>query len=433
MSATAVDVPVAPREIAEAVILPGSYTDLDGVVYPACTWLRENMPIARAEVEGYDPVWLITKHADNRAVLNDAELFHNADVNIMLQPKAGDDYLKGLLGGHTKVLEDLSYMEPPEHTDYRKAQDPAFTPAAIRKFEERLREIAQANIDRFLSHGEECDAVETMTSRFPLEAILELLGVPSEDYDRMLVWSQHTFGGDDPDLKRENVPDSPEAAARQWLESVEDFFAYFEVVRKDRMACPRDDLSSALINAKLSNGELMPPRPQNHMTAAIALAGHDTVSSSLSAGLHGLASFPEEFARVKADMSYVPRLVEESLRWASPAKHFMRNATRDTELHGIPIKAMDRLMCLYVSGNNDEEVFPEPRRFDITRRPNPHLSFSFGPHICLGLHIARFEMRVLFEELLPRIDSLELAAAPTLKRGNFVTGFKTLPLRFKVA
>jgi cytochrome P450 len=199
------------------------------------------------------------------------------------------------------------------------------------------------------------------------------------------------------------------------------------------MACPRDDLASALINAKLSNGELMPPRPQNHMTAAIALAGHDTVSSSLSAGLHGLASFPEEFARVKADMSYVPRLVEESLRWASPAKHFMRNATRDTELHGIPIKAMDRLMCLYVSGNNDEEVFPEPRRFDITRRPNPHLSFSFGPHICLGLHIARFEMRVLFEELLPRIDSLELAAAPTLKRGNFVTGFKTLPLRFKVA
>lgn len=122
--------------------------------------------------------------------------------------------------------------------------------------------------------------------------------------------------------------------------------------------------------------------------------------------------------------------MEESLRWATPAKHFMRNATADTELNGVEISADDRLMCLFVSGNRDEDAFPDPMTFDVTRRPNPHVSFSFGPHVCLGQHIAKIEMRALFDELIPRLGSVELAGEPVLKVSNFVSGFKTLPIRF---
>jgi cytochrome P450 len=221
--------------------------------------------------------------------------------------------------------------------------------------------------------------------------------------------------------------------AKQWLASVQDFYEYFEVIRKDRLANPREDLASAIVNARLQNSELMPERIQNHLTASIALAGHDTTNSAISAGMHGLALFPEQFDKVKADPKLIPGLVDESLRWATPAKHFMRNATRDTELGGIQIKAMDRLMCLFVSGNRDEDAFEDPMTFDVTRRPNPHLSFSFGPHVCLGQHIAKIEMRALFDELIPRLASVELAGEPTLKVSNFVSGFKTLPIRFTKA
>ena len=133
---------------------------------------------------------------------------------------------------------------------------------------------------------------------------------------------------------------------------------------------------------------------------------------------------------MKNDPSLIGGLVDEALRWATPAKHFMRTASRDVDFHGHQIKAGDRVMCLFVSANRDEDVFPEPYKFDITRRPNPQLSFSFGPHICLGLHIAKIEMKALYEELISRVDSIELAGEPRLKIGNFVTGFKTLPVRF---
>ena len=424
---------VAPNDVAEAVVLPASYADLDGVVYPACKWLRENEPVALAEVDGYDPVWLISKHADVRAVLRDAETFHSADCNIMLQPKAGDDFLRGMLGGNTKVLHNLSYMEPPEHTQYRSATAFQFLPAQVRKFEPRFREIAKEAVDEFFENDGECEFVQALATKYPLNAVLEMLGVPPEDYQYMLKLTQDTFGGDDPDWKREDVPDSPEAMARGWHASVQDAYAYFEVIRKDRHANPRDDLATAIATARLENGELMPERTQNHLTLSIALAGHDTTNSAISAGMHGLALFPDQLEKVKADPALIPGLVDESLRWATPAKHFMRNATRDTEVRGVPIKAGERLMAMFVSANRDEEVFEHADRFDVKRRPNPHLSFSFGPHVCLGQHIAKIEMRALFEELIPRLGSVELAGEPRLKIGNFVTGFKTLPIRFTKA
>jgi cytochrome P450 len=423
-----------PEEIARAVMLPESYADLDGIVHPACRWLRENMPVAVAELEGYDPIWLVSRHADIKAVLADQELFHNADVNILLYPKAGDEGLRALNGGTTKVLDNLSYLDPPEHPRYRGAIQHVFTPARVRQFERRLQDLAREHVDRFLAQDGEVDFVEVLTRDYALSAVMELAGIPPEDNQYMLKLTQETFGGDDPDWKRDDVPATPEAAARQWHDSVQGFYEYFEGIRADRIAHPREaDMSTEIIHSRTADGELMPERIQNHLTLTLALAGHDTVNSAMSGCMHGLLHHPEQFALVRNDPSLVAGLVDEGLRWATPAKHFMRNATREAEALGVHFRPMDRVMALFVSGNRDEDVFADPYTFDITRRPNPHLSFSHGPHVCLGQHVAKLEMRVLYAELLPRLRSIEPAGAPRLKVSNFVSGQKTLPMRFTAA
>jgi cytochrome P450 len=275
--------------------------------------------------------------------------------------------------------------------------------------------------------------VDVVSRDYPLSSVMEMLGIPQEDYSLMMRLTQETFGGDDPDWKRDDVPETPEAAAISWAKSVADFYEYFEVIRKDRLANPTDDLASLIVNSRLENGELLPEGRQNHLAASIAIAGHDTTNSAIAGGVLGLARFPDQFDKVKADPSLLPGLVDESMRYSTPAKHFTRNTTRDVEVRGVQFAARDRVMTLTVSANRDEDVFPDPERFDVTRRPNPHLSFGWGPHICLGQHIAKNEMRILFEELLPKLKTLEVAEEPRLKIGNFVTGPKTLPIRFTKA
>jgi alpha-terpineol hydroxylase len=420
-----------PEEIARACILPASYADLEGTVYPAWDWLRHNLPLGKATIEGYDPIWLASKHHTVAEVTSNAELFHNAGANIMFQPQAGDEYLRGILGGHTRVMDNLSYLEPPVHNEYRLAQARHFLPNQVRKFEPRFKEIAKTAVDNFLDQPDgPVDAVSSLSARYPLNAVLEMLGVPASDYEAMLKITQDTFGGDDPDWIRDDVPPTPEAMAKQWQLAVAEAEAYFDVIRRDRHAHPRDDLATAIVTAKLPDGNYMPDRIQNQMALSIAVAGHDTTNSAISAGLEGLARFPDQLALAKENPKLVPGLVEESLRWATPAKHFTRDCTADTEVDGVVIKQGDRVMCAFVSADFDEDVFPDPHRFDITRRPNRHMAFSHGPHICLGQHIAKIEMRALFNELLPRIATLEMAGEPVLKVSNFVSGFKSLPVTF---
>lgn len=423
-----------PQNIAEAVVLPRSYGDLRGTVLPALEWLRENAPIGQARVDGYDPVWIISKHSAVQEVLRNPELFHSADVNIMLQPQAGDQYLKDLLGGHTKVMSyNLSYVEPPVHTLFRETTAHAFLPAQIRGYEPRFRKLAVDAVTRMIERNDgSCDIVRELTADYPLAVIMDLLGVPESDWELMMKLTQDTFGGDDPDWRKDDVPATPEAMARQWLESTQAFREYFLEVARDRHANPRDDLATAIVTSKLPNGEYMPEMAQVELVMSIALAGHDTVNSSISGGIHGLATHPDQLRAVKENPKLLHGLVEESLRWATPAKHFMRNATQDTVLQGVEIAAGDRLMCSLQSANRDEEAFPNPMTFDVSRRPNPHVAFSFGPHVCLGQHIAKMEMRVLFEELLARVDRLELAGEPVDKVSNFVSGFKSLPVKYGI-
>jgi cytochrome P450 len=261
---------------------------------------------------------------------------------------------------------------------------------------------------------------------------MTLFGVPPEDEPRMLKLTQEFFGTQDPDEQREEVKLEPDAAARMWHATLQDFYSYFNALSAERRRNPTDDLLSLIANSKIA-GEYIGEAESNGYYVAIATAGHDTTSSSVSGGMLGMIKYPSEFAKAKGEPGLIGGLVDEAIRWSSPVKHFMRNATADTEIRGRPIKAMDRFMLSYPSANRDDVVFEAPDEFRIERRPNRHLAFGYGPHMCLGQHLAKLEMRILYEELLPKLKSVELSGKPRATKANFVGGLKSLPVRFKKA
>ena len=423
--------PIIPQHVAETVIAAKSYAD-DAVIYDAFKWLRENMPLGVAEVEGFDPMWIVTRHADIREVEKNAKLFHNADFNPVLNDRASDDFTREMTGGSVSGLASLTYMDPPVHQQYRMLTANWFLPGKIGKLEDQIRGLAKQSVEHFLSFDGECDFVRDFALHYPLRVIMTLFGVPPEDEPKMLKLTQEFFGGHDPEEQRDEMKDDPVAAAKMWAAALEDFFQYFDALAEKRRAEPQDDLLTLIANSRI-NGAPIGRDEANGYFVAIATAGHDTTSSSVTGGMHGMIEFPENFEKVKADPAMIPGLVDEAIRWTSPVKHFMRNATQDVEVGGQLIRSMDRLMMCYPSGNRDEAVFDDPDRFDITRSPNKHIAFGFGPHMCLGQHLAKLEMRILFEELMPHIASIELAGPPKLVEANFVGGYKSLPVRFRKA
>lgn len=419
-----------PDEIARAIILPESYADLEGTVIPAGQWLRENLPIGRAKVSGYDPVWLLSKYDDIQRVSKDNVLYHNGDFNPLFNNQADDAFARKLNGGSLRTLDSFSYMDPPEHTGYRNAVNDAFQPKGIRdKYEERFADLAREMVDELMALDGECDFVQDFAAHYPTRITMAVLGVPREDHARMLNLTKEFFGGADPAMQRQEFKGLDDAQARQWAATTHDFYGFFEELRAQRRAQPQDDLTT-FINGLHANGEPWPSHIMNGFLATVAPAGIDTTAGAITGAIIAFTRFPEQFQLVKDDPSLIPGLVDEAIRWTTPTKNFMRSATRDTELNGIPIRAEDRMCMMLFSGNRDADQFPEPHKFDVRRRPNRHLAFSNGPHVCLGQHIARLEMRLLFSELLPRLKSIEIVGEPERELSNLVSNWRRLPVRF---
>ncbi len=247
----------------------------------------------------------------------------------------------------------------------------------------------------------------------------------------MLMLTQQMFGGQDEDLNQSGMADmTPEQITQLVAGAVQDFETYFAGLTAKMRANPTDSLASTIANAKI-DGEPLNDRDMMGYYIIVAAAGHDTTSASISGAMLALAKDPEQFSRVKADRSLLPGIVEEAIRWTSPVQHFMRTAAEDIEVGGQSIKKGDWLMINYVAANHDPDQFDNPRTFDATRNPNRHLAFGAGAHQCLGLHMARLNMRILFDELLDRIKAVELAGEPARSKSTFVGGLKTLPLRIR--
>lgn len=419
-----------PDAHAANLVDPVAYAD--GRIHETYAWLRANNPLGVAEVEGVDPFWVATKHADILEISRQNALFANGVRSPTMVSQAVDARVRQMTGGSPHLLRTLIHMDQPDHMKYRVLTQAWFLPQNLRSMEERIRKIARAAVDKMAAQGGECDFVKEVALHYPLHVIMEIMGVPEEDEGRMLMLTQELFGAADPELGRKPRAGQEEDPARQIDTGVlSDFINYFTQFSEKKRANPSDDLGSLIANSKI-DGE-----PISHFEAMsyyiiVATAGHDTTSSSTAGALWALAENPGELAKAKADPTLIPGLVDESIRWTTPVKTFMRTATDDAELSGRAIAKNDWLMLCYASGNRDADVFEDPNAFRIDRKPNKQLAFGYGAHLCLGQHLAKMEMRILWEEMLPRLSELELAGKPQLSQAVFVNGPKTLPIRFNL-
>ena len=425
--------PVASAETAIAVIDPKAYAAWDPLL-DLFDSIRAETPVLQIEspTGDHDPFWLITRHDDVMRISKDNVTFLNAPRPSVFTNKAGEALARSITGGSPNLVQSLVSLDAPKHPKLRRLTQEWFMPKNLRLIEADIRALAKRTVDKLVAAGPEADFVPLVSAPYPLHVVMQILGVPEEDEPRMLFLTQQMFGGQDEELNKSGIANlSPQQITEIVLGAVKDFTAYFESLAAKRRETPTEDVATILANGTIDGAPLDPLDLAGYYII-IAAAGHDTTSASTAGAMLALARDPEQFVKVKADRSLVAGIVEEAIRWTTPVQHFMRMANKDVELGGVNIAKGDWLMMNYVAANHDPQQFDNPRRFDATRHDNRHLAFGAGAHQCLGLHLARLEMRILFEELLDRLDTVELAGEPRRASSTFVGGLKTLPLRFSV-
>jgi cytochrome P450 len=284
--------------------------------------------------------------------------------------------------------------------------------------------LAKIYVDKMVAAGNDCDFVGEVAVNYPLYVIMSLLGLPESDFPRIRELTQELFGASDAERRRGSTPE-------EQLEVVLDLFDYFTALTASRREQPTEDLASAIANATV-NGEPLSDIDAASYYVIVATVGHDTTSSTIAGGLQALIQNPDQRERLTDDLDLMPLAAEEMIRWVTPVKEFMRTATADTTVRGVPIAKGESVYLSYVSANRDEDVFDDPFRFDVGRNPNKHLAFGYGVHFCLGAALARMEVNGLFTELLPRLKSIELNGEPELVATTFVGGLKHLPIRYSL-
>jgi cytochrome P450 len=408
-------------EAGRAFTNPAAYAD-EAALHEALGLLRREDPVHWVEAPGYDPFWAVTRHTDIMEIERNNALFLNAP-RPLLGTAVMDAQLKQQ-EADGMALRTLIHMDDPQHKVVRAIGADWFRPRAMRALEERVSELARQYVDRMVDFGGECDFATQVAVHYPLYVILSLLGLPESDFPRLLKLTQEMFGGGDEELRRGETP-------AELLQTLLDFFAYFQDLTTARRTSPTGDLASAIANARV-DGEYLSDFDTASYYVIIATAGHDTTSSTIAGGLHALIEHPAELARLRDNPVLLPTAADEMIRWVTPVKEFMRTAAADTEVGGVPVRQGQALLLSYPSANRDEEVFADPFRFDVGRDPNRHLAFGFGVHFCLGAALARMETRAFFAELLPRLESIELAGQPEWIATTFVGGLKHLPIRYSL-
>lgn len=400
--------------------------------------VRRDDPIRWTQPEGFRPFWAVTKNADILEIERRNDIFVNR-LRTYLSPISGEEWVQSVTGD-THLFRTLVDLDDPQHMKLRALTQGWFMPASLKKLEARVAEIAKEHVDRMAELGEECDFVKEVAVWYPLRVIMEILGVPKSDEPFMLKLTQEIFGPGDPDVVKDtertteatNFATGTNDRAVDLFQTAQTLFQYFAKVTADRRANPTDDLSTIIANGQIDGAPIGDLEAMSYYVI-VATAGHDTTSSTASGGLLQLIKNPAEMAKLKADMSLLPNAVEEMIRWVTPVKHFMRTAMEDYNIGGKTIKAGDGVCLFYWSGNRDEDVFDDPFTFKVDRDVKKQVAFGHGAHLCLGMHLARMEIKALFAALLPRLHEIELAGTPHNTRSNFVSGLKTLPVRYRMS
>jgi cytochrome P450 len=372
-------------------------------------------PVHRIETEHFEPFWAVIGHGAVTDVMRQHETFHNAPEPVLSSRKA--------IAARRQTLRTLVHMDAPDHPKYRNLAAAWFRPASMKRLTTRLEELTAKAMARLEAAPGQCDFAVDIALPYPLEAVLEILGMPADDYELILRLTQEMFGQEDPDLRRNS---SPEAFAQV----VSEIMAYFTKLSTDRRSHPTDDLASAIANG-LIDGEPIPDLDALSYYLIIATAGHDTTSYAMAGGMHALVENPEQLVALRSEPALLNNAVEEILRWSSPARHFMRTAQQDTDVAGQLVRKGDRVYLSHAAANLDPTVFTDPLMFDIHRsNADRHVAFGHGVHFCLGAQLARMELRSLFAQLVARIEHIELAGPPAYTQTTAVGGLKRLPIRY---
>ncbi|MEU5881853.1 cytochrome P450 [Spirillospora sp. NPDC047279] len=395
------------------IIDPDTY-ERGGIPHDQFTWLRDHDQVhwhhdPDARVPGF---WAVTRHADVVEVSRRADLYSSAERGAMLAENEPED----LVLYRMMIL----YMDPPDHTQRRSMVNKGFTPRMIKQLEEHVRDIAHQLIDAVADKGE-ADFVTDIAAPLPAYVICELLGAPVEDRDKIYHWSNQMIGFDDPEFSGSREIGKQTAA---------EIFAYAGELAALRRAEPRDDIATALLKPD-SAGHALTDEEFQLFVLILIIAGNETTRNATSGGMLAFFRHPEQWQRLLADRSLLRTAPDEIVRWASPVNLFRRTVMADTELGGKELKRGDKVVVFYGSANHDERVIEDPFTFDIGRDPNPHIGFGGGgPHFCLGTHLARLELSVVFEALLDRMPDIRLAAEPRRLRSNFLNGIKEMRVEF---
>lgn len=402
-------------------------TDLDGIDLGAQTWgrhvphdqfdrLRAEAPVYfHPEVDG-PGFWAVTKHEDVRMVSRDIETF-STELGSTFIPDQPEEAMAQL---RLTILN----MDPPKHHRYRRLVSKGFTPRMIAKLVEDIEQRATAVVDEVAARGE-CEFVNDVAAKVPVQMICEMIGLEPEMWPRMVELSNQLIGAaDDPDYQVE--PGDEQAAAME-------VFALCDEVAVDRRKNPRDDLMTALVHADI-DGERLDDLELNLFFVTLVVAGNETTRNLINHSMLAMIDHPEQAQRLRDNPDLWDSGVEEMLRWGSSIHNFRRTATRDTEIRGIPIAEGEKVVIYYASANRDEDVFVEPHRFDVARTPNDHVTFGGGGvHYCLGANLARSEIKATMRQLLTRLPDIELAGEPNRLHSDFVNGIKTMPITFTPA
>jgi len=397
---------------------------LEGIDLLAATWgrgvphdqfdrLRREAPVHWHPEPGDSGFWAITKHADVRHVSHEWQTF-SSELGATFIPTQEEEAMASL---RLTILN----MDPPKHHRYRRLVSRGFTPRMIGKLTEEIERRAAAVVDNVCEKGE-IEFVEEVAAQLPVQMICEMIGLEPDLWPRMFEISNQLIGSrDDPDYQE--LPGGPQSAAAE-------IYALCDAVAADRRANPRDDIMTALVQAEVE-GERLDDLELNLFFITLVVAGNETTRNLINHSMQVLMEHPDQAQRLRDDPSLWDTAVEEMLRWGSSIHNFRRTATHDTELRGVPIAEGDKVVMYYASANRDEEVFPDPHRFDVGRTPNDHVAFGGGGvHYCLGASLARAEIKATMRQLVTRLPDIELAGPVDRLHSDFVNGIKRMPVRF---
>jgi methyl-branched lipid omega-hydroxylase len=388
-------------------------------------WMRDDVEGALAKLRRERPVawhqhpdsgkgfWSLTRYDDVAAATRAWDTFSSSfGIQAMMDPEDMSQLT---------AIRSMISTDPPKHTKLRSVVNRGFTPRMVAKAEESVRRRARQIVDTIAPKGE-IEFVSEVADVLPVAIICDMMGVPEADRPRLLDLTNQLLAGGDPEFG------GTKESLRKAGEELRDYGLW---LGRSRLEDPQNDLTTTLVHAEV-DGEAMSPEDLGPFVLLLIAAGNETTRTALSHGLWAFTQFPEQKQRWLADLEgLAASAAEEIVRWASPVMHMRRTLTRDTVFAGVDMHQGDKVVMWYLSANRDEARFPDPYRFDVTREPNEQGGFGTGgPHFCLGAHLARREIIVMFSELLRRLPDIAATSKPEKLRSNFIRGIKRLPAAF---